>query len=109
MITWEDFAKIDLHIGTVVQAELNQKAKKPSYILTLDFGALGLKQSSAQITENYTCDELVGMQVACVMNFPPKRIAGVKSEVLVLAGVCSQAGTVLLTPNLQVENGVAVS
>lgn len=109
MIEWADFAKLDICIGTITNAIPNHKARKPSYILEIDFGPLGQKISSAQITENYDHQALVGQQVACVMNFPPKRVAGIKSEVLVLACVCHTFGTVLLSPTTSVEKGVKVA
>lgn len=106
----EDFLKVDIKIGTVLEAELNAKARKPAYVLRIDFGdAIGIKTTSAQLTENYQPQELIGRQVSAVMNFPPKRIAGVKSEVLVLAGVCEEKGTVLLHPTKMVENGTNVA
>ena len=82
-IEWQDFEKVELRVGTIRSARANEKAVKPAYVLEVDLGELGLKTSSAQITAHYTCDELVGRQVLCVCNFAPKRIAGVRSEVLV--------------------------
>ena len=107
-IDFSHFLKIGLAIGTIISAELNPKAKKPAYKLTIDFGDLGIKISSAQITENYTTDDLQNKQIVAVMNFPPKRIAGVKSEVLVLAAVCEEKGTVLLNPLMIVKNGTRI-
>ena len=81
-ITWEQFTAVDMRVGVVLTAEPNAKALKPAYVLTIDFGPdLGVKQSSAQLTVHYTTEELIGRQVVAVTNFPPKRIAGVKSEV----------------------------
>ncbi|WXL27314.1 tRNA-binding protein [Ectopseudomonas mendocina] len=82
-IEWEDFQRVELRVGTIVSAEVNEKAIKPAYVLQVDLGELGLKNSSAQITAHYSCAELIGKQVLCVCNFAPKRIAGVRSEVLV--------------------------
>ena len=107
-ITFEDFTKVALHVGTVVTAAPNRKARVPAYILTIDFGDLGIKTSSAQITENYAVEELINTQVIAVMNFPSKRVAGVKSEVLVLASVNDETGTVLLTPTKKVPNGAKI-
>lgn len=107
-IDFADFLKVKMAVGTIISAELNPKAKKPAYKLTIDFGDLGLKTSSAQITENYTPDDLQNKQIVAVMNFRPKRIAGVKSEVLVLAAVCEKKGTVLLNPSMLVENGTRI-
>lgn len=108
-IEFPDFIKVDIRTGTIVQAQLNPKAKKPAYVLTVDFGALGVKTSSAQLTENYAAHDLVGKQVIAVVNFPPKRVAGVVSEVLVLAAVSETYGTVLLEPGMRVENGVRIA
>ncbi len=107
-IDFADFLKVKMAVGTIISAELNPKARKPAYKLTIDFGDLGLKTSSAQITENYTPDDLQNKQIVAVMNFRPKRIAGVKSEVLVLAAVCKKKGTVLLNPSMLVENGTRI-
>jgi len=108
VIDFADFLKVKMAVGTIISAELNPKARKPAYKLTIDFGDLGLKTSSAQITENYTPDDLQNKQIVAVMNFRPKRIAGVKSEVLVLAAVCEKKGTVLLNPSMLVENGTRI-
>lgn len=106
MICFEDFARVRMHVGTVIAAEINQKARKPAYILKVDFGSeYGIKTTSAQIVENYKPEELIGQQVVAVLNFPPKNVAGVTSEVLVLAAVCSDEGTVLLYPSSPVTNG----
>lgn len=107
-IAFSDFLKVDLRVGTIIAAEDNLKARQPAYVLTIDFGQLGQKTSSAQITQNYSKEELIGKQIVAVVNFPPKRVAGIKSEVLVLAAV-STKGTVLLEPNLAVENGTRIS
>ncbi len=108
MITYETFLEVEIHTGTITAARLNPKARKPAYVLTIDFGPLGIKTSSAQITERYTADALIGKQIVAVTNFPPKRIAGVKSEVLVLGAVSETEGTVLLEPTFPVGNGVRV-
>ena len=108
-IEFPDFMKVQMCAGTVTHAEVNSKANKPSYILTIDFGSLGMKTSSAQITEHYSLEDLVGEQVIAVMNFEAKRIAGVKSEVLVLATMSDEDGTVLLRPTKKVANGTPVS
>jgi tRNA-binding protein len=96
MIAFEDFLKVDVRVGTVLSAAPNRAARRPAYVLEVDFGPeLGRKTTSAQLTERYTATELIGRQVAAVVNFPPKRIAGVKSEVLVL-GFPDAAGHVVL-------------
>ncbi|MCA9031974.1 MAG: tRNA-binding protein [Planctomycetaceae bacterium] len=108
MIEFDDFTKVEMHVGTVTAAEPNSIARKPAYVLTIDFGPLGVKTSSAQVTEHYSPAELVGLQVVAVTNFPPKQIAGIKSEVLVLASTGND-GTVLLTPTSRVSNGARIA
>ncbi len=105
MAEFEDFAKLDIRVGQIRRAEVFERAKKPAYKLFIDFGAeIGEKRSSAQITQCYEPDELIGRQVLGVVNFPPRNIAGFSSEVLVL-GVYSKQGVVLITPDGSVENG----
>ena len=108
-ITLKDFRKIQVHSGTVLSVNLNEKARVPAWVLEIDFGMeLGIKTASAQLTGLYTSANLIGTQVVAVMNLPPLRIAGVKSEVLVL-GVLDSRGTVLLRPDQEVENGTRVA
>jgi tRNA-binding protein len=108
-VTPETFFSCDLRVGTVLSCELNSKARKPAYVMTIDFGAdLGARVSSAQITDLYRADELVGRQVVAVVNFPPKNVAGVDSQCLVL-GLETEAGVVLLNPDRHVPNGSRVS
>jgi tRNA-binding protein len=104
MATFEDFMKLDIRAGTILEASVFEKAKKPAYQLKIDFGDWGVKKSSAQITEVYETKDLVGKQVLAVVNFPPRQIADFMSEVLVL-GTYSKQGVVLITPDMQVENG----
>jgi len=105
-ISWEEFEKVDIRVGKVLEAEPFPEARKPSIKLTVDFGPeLGTKRTSAQLTAHYEPEGLVGRQVVAVVNFPPKRIAGFKSEVLVL-GVPDKAGeVVLLSPDTEVPHG----
>lgn len=105
LIEWEDFAKIDIRSGTILDAKINQKARVPAYVLTIDFGDLGIKTSSAQLTQNYSAEDLIGKKITAVVNFPVKKIAGVKSEVLVLATVCDTKGTLLLNVDPLALNG----
>lgn len=105
MATFDDFLKLDIRVGTIVEAREFEKARRPAYQLQVDFGGeLGVKKSSAQITERYTPEGLVGKQVLAVVNFPPRQIANFMSEVLVL-GTYSAGGVVLITPDKAVENG----
>ncbi len=105
MIDITDFEKVEVRVGTIVKVEENQKARKPAYILTVDFGSeIGLKKSSAQITALYSPDSLVGTQVVCCVNLAPMHIGSVKSEVRIL-GSDSEQGVVLLRPDRSVENG----
>ena len=104
-ISIEDFDKIEVRVGTVVHAEVNKRAKTPAYRLDIDFGEpIGIKSSSARITELYSEQELIGRQVVCCVNLPPMRIGSVKSEVRIL-GTDSRQGVVLLQPSEKVENG----
>ena len=105
MISWDDFEKIDMRVGTITQAVNFDNAKKPAYKLTIDFGELGSKKSSAQITALYNKEELIGKQVIAVVNFPPKQIANYFSECLVLGIYNRQNEVVLLQPSQQCENG----
>lgn len=109
MISIEDFKKLDLRIGTVIEATPFPEAKKPAIKLSIDFGDLGIKQSSAQITTTYKPESLIGRQVVAVVNLPPLRIAGYKSEVLVLGGILDNQDVILLRPDVEVKNGTKVS
>jgi tRNA-binding protein len=105
-IGFDDFLKVDVRVGTVLSAAPNPAARKPAYVLEVDFGpALGTRTASAQLTERYAAHELVGRQVAAVVNFPPKRIAGVKSEVLVLGFPDAQGHVVLVGVDHPVPDG----
>ena len=105
MIDIEDFLKVDIRVGTILEASINKKAIKPAYKLKIDFGEeIGIKISSAQITKLYKIDELIGKQVIAVVNFPPRQVANVKSEVLVL-GSNSDQGIVQKTLTEKVKNG----
>ncbi len=105
MISWDDFEKIDMRVGTILEASDLEKAKKPSYRLKIDFGKEGIKNSSAQITALYSKESLIGKQVIAVINFPPKQIAHFFSECLVLGIYNKNNEVVLLQPSLEVSNG----
>lgn len=109
MIDFSDFQKVDIRTGTIMEASLNPKANKPSYTMHIDFGDLGFKTTSAQLTENYSVADLEGKQIVAVVNFPAKRIAGVTSEVLVLGALSKEEGTVLLTTERAISNGIKIS
>ncbi|WP_088833486.1 chaperone CsaA [Paenibacillus tyrfis] len=107
--TIDDFHKLDLRIGTVIAAEPFPEAWVPAIKLQIDFGELGIKRSSAQITKRYVPEELIGRQVVAVVNFPPRRIAGYVSEVLVLGGVPEHGDVILLSPDQTAPNGTPIA
>jgi len=104
-ITWDDFEKIDIRVGTIMKVTDFPKAKKPAFQISIDFGELGIKKSSAQITTFYDKESLEGKQVIAVVNFPPKQIADFFSECLVLGVYTDKKEVVLLSPERPVENG----
>ncbi len=105
MITWEDFEKIDIRVGTIVDVKDFEKARKPAFKLKIDLGELGIKNASAQVKALYNAEELVGRQVIAVVNFPPKQIANFFSECLVLGVYNNNNEVVLLQPSKPVGNG----
>ena len=109
-ITFEDYAKVDIKVGTVLSVKKNEKARKPSLVVEVDFGRdTGIKKSSAQITHYYNEQNLIGKQVIGVCNFPKKNIAGVVSEVLILGSIEKDGKVVLLHPSQKVENGLEIA
>ncbi|SDO32831.1 chaperone CsaA [Alkalicoccus daliensis] len=109
MAEFEDFLKLDIRIGTVIEAGELEKARVPAVKMVINFGdEIGKKQSSAQITKRYTPEEMVGKQVAAVVNFPPRKIAGFTSEVLVLGGIPGEGDVVLLNIDEPVPNGTKI-
>ena len=108
MININDFGKLDLRTGTIIKVELFDKAKIPSYILEIDFGDVGIKKSSAQITKLYKPAELVGKQIVAIVNLPPKKIAGITSDVLMLGANNKDQAVVLLELQKNIPNGTKV-
>lgn len=106
-IQWNDFSKIEMRVGTIVEAEVFKEAQKPAYKITVDFGALGQRKTSAQITKLYSPDAIIGKQVIAVVNFPPKQIANILSECLILGAVDGEEVTLLTTDN-PVKNGLRI-
>ena len=109
-ITYDTFDKVDIREGTVISVQKNEKARKPSLVVKVDFGKeVGIKQSSAQITHYYNAENLVGKQVIGVCNFPIKNIAGVVSEVLILGAIEKDGKVVLIHPSRETENGLDIA
>jgi tRNA-binding protein len=106
--TVETFFAVDVRVGRVVSAEPNPKARTPAYTLVIDFGPLGARRSSAQLTALYAPEDLVGRQVVAVVNFPPRRVAGVESQVLVLGVSDANGAVILLTPEREAPLGARV-
>lgn len=108
LLSWNDFTKVDMRIGTIIEADLFKEVRNPAYKLKIDFGKLGVKRSSAKITDLYSPKDLIGKQVVAVVNFPPKQIATMMSECLVLGGIGNGNDVTLLQPERSVENGIRV-
>lgn len=109
MLTWEEFEKTEMCVGTILEANDFPDARKPAYQLTIDFGAeIGIRKSSAQITKRYEKEDLVGRQIVAVVNFPKKQIGKFMSECLVLGAVRREGDVILLAPDFKVENGLRI-
>ena len=107
-LTWEEFTKVEMVVGTIVSAEKFKEARNPAYKMIVDFGKLGTRKTSAQITKLYTPEELIGKQVVAVVNFPPKQIATIMSECLVLGGIGDSKEVILIQPERGVKNGTRI-
>ena len=108
-ITWADFSKVDIRVGTIIDAQPFEKAIKPAYQLQIDFGEkIGIKKTSAQITKRYQLSDLIGKQVLAVINFPPKQIANFMSECLIL-GAVDGSDVILIQPDAAVKNGLRIA
>lgn len=108
-INWNDFEKVAMHVGTILEVADFPEARKPAYQMTIDFGnAIGIKKSSAQITKRYQKEDLIGKQIIAVINFPKKQIGPFQSECLVLGSVGNDNDIVLLTSDLKVDNGLRI-
>ena len=106
MITFNEFEKIDIRVGTIIESSINDKSNKPSMLLVIDFGKkIGLKKTSAQLIQNYNPNDLLGKQIAAVINFPPKQIGKMISEVLVLGFPNEENNPILVLPSQKVPNG----
>ncbi len=106
LISYSDFTKIEIRLGTIISAELNNKLRKPSFVLKIDFGnEIGIKKSSAQLTKNYDVDQLIDKQIAAVINFPKKQIGDLISEVLVLGFPDKKNEPILISPDKKLING----
>ncbi len=107
-ITWSDFQKIEMRVGTIIQAEPFKETRNPSLKLWIDFGPLGIKKTSAQITTLYQSENLINKQVIAVVNFPPKQIANIQSQCLVLGCIGNENMVTLIQPDQKVENGLRI-
>ncbi len=110
MLSWEDFEKTEMRVGTIIEAKDFPEARKPAYQLTIDFGeAIGIRKSSAQITKRYAKEDLLGRQIVAVVNFPEKQIGKFMSQCLVLGAVGQEGDVVLLAPDFKIENGLRIA
>ncbi len=109
LLTWNDFTKVEMRIGTIITAEVFKEVKNPAYKIQVDFGDYGIKKTSAQITKLYQPEDLIGKQVVAVVNFPKKQIANIMSECLILGGLGNNEEVTLLTAERTVKNGTKVA
>lgn len=107
-IEWSDFTKVEMRVGTILTAEVFKEVRNPAYKMTIDFGEFGTRKTSAQITKKYQPEELIGKQIVAVVNFPPKQIATMMSECLVMGAVGNEGEVTIISPDLKVENGMRI-
>ncbi len=107
-LTWADFERVEMRIGTILSAEIFEEVKKPAYKIIVDFGSLGTRKTSAQLTALYKPEELIGKQIVAVVNFPPKQIANMMSECLILGGLGEDRDVTLIQPGKKVANGTRI-
>ncbi len=107
-LTWNEFMQVEMRVGTILSAEIFAEVRNPAYKITIDFGEFGQRKTSAQVTALYTPEELIGKQVVAVINFPPKQIANMMSECLVLGGIGENKEVTLLQPERKVKNGTRI-
>lgn len=108
-ITWNDFEKVEMRVGTIISAEEFKEVRNPAYKIQIDFGPLGIRKTSAQITKKYTCEEIIGKQVIAVVNFPPKQIANFMSECLLMGALGDDKAVTIISPESPVENGSRIA
>ncbi|MNV06996.1 tRNA-binding protein YgjH [compost metagenome] len=107
-LTWDEFMNVEMRVGTIISAEIFKEVRNPAYKITVDFGEFGIRKTSAQVTTLYEAEELVGKQIVAVINFPPKQIATMMSECLVLGGIGDNKDVTLLQPERPVKNGTRI-
>lgn len=108
-LTWEEFSKVEMRVGTIETAEIFKEVRNPAYKMVIDFGPLGKRKTSAQITSLYQPEDLVGKQIVAVVNFPPKQIANIMSECLVLGALGDDKDVTLIEPGLKLKNGARIA
>ncbi|MCG8328040.1 MAG: tRNA-binding protein [Chitinophagales bacterium] len=107
-LSWDEFMKVEMRVGTIISAEEFKEVRNPAYKMKIDFGDYGIKKTSAQITKLYKPEDIIGKQVIAVVNFPPKQIANIMSECLVLGGIGDNKEVILIEPERAVENGMRI-
>lgn len=107
-LTWDEFMNVEMRVGTIISAEIFKEVRNPAYKITVDFGEFGIRKTSAQVTVLYEAEELIGKQVVAVVNFPPKQIANMMSECLIMGGIGDNKEVTLLQPERPVKNGTRI-